>query len=313
MHKNTFPLTYSQVPIDQAKSALQKSIRRGVLWDTIQWTVEIFNTSTVEQYKAVRTNLFNRLLVIAVEDVSPSHIEAILMVWRLIKDHKDDQLNYVTAAAYLCQCKKSRVNDWAVHYFSEEQLADFVNFADPEKIGLDFKQALINKDYILALWLFSGLRVCVNNISGYKYNKALFMVWVALQQLYPDNTYLQELKEIALSTGWRWQDKSYLIYVHIIHVICKNILPDNDRSVKINLVAQPNLELENFISMVLNRQNYVNIPDYAIDMHTHAGRQMRRGICHFVKTSVVLENEDPDWLELSNFYLAKFKADRDIY
>ena len=318
-----YPLSYSNIPIDQAKSALQKSIRRGMLWDTIQWTVEMFNPATVEQYKAVQTNLFNRLLVIAVEDVSPTHVEAIIMAWHLIRNKPqargsvhntltDDVIRYVTISTYLCQCKKSRVNDWAVHYYNETDLQSFMNFPEPILIADQLYHALETKDCNKCLWLWSGLSVCKTELTKYKYKSPLFLFWVMVQRLYINNKYVEYISDIALSPGWRFDHKSHLLYTHMIHVICYNLLPTNDQVQTIIGNCKPNTSLQDLVDMALSRQNYVPVPECAIDMHTNKGKFMGRDLQFFIDFGAVLVNEDENWQALSDKYLEKFKKDRDL-
>lgn len=38
----------------------------------------------------------------------------------------------------------------------------------------------------------------------------------------------------------------------------------------------------------------IQVPDYALDMHTARGKQAGRGLDHFIKVAAIIENESPD-------------------
>ena len=299
------PCSYSGFAIDEVKSALQKAIRRGKIWECLQWTVEMFEVDTddTNRVTSTRTNLFNRLLVISIEDISPTSAEAILLVWNLIRNNRNNVLAYMTAALYLCNCKKSRVNDWACHYYEDTQPSDM----QPIDIANNLKINLTNKNILQSLWCFEILTRCKVNISGYKYRKSLYLFWVVLNDLFPDNIYIKYLQEIALTENWRWQHKSHLIYCHLIHLICQNMLPNNNTTMKwcTNIII--NSELNKYLDTIKSKKYLVPIPDYAIDKHTTKGRNMGRDSQFFLDNGAVLTNIDYIWQEWSDFYLNKFK------
>ena len=54
--------------------------------------------------------------------------------------------------------------------------------------------------------------------------------------------------------------------------------------------------VDNLLNVVYNTEEKLEIPDYALDMHTHRGRKMGRGLEHFFAEGAKLANqalEDP--------------------
>lgn len=311
-----FPTTYSGISIDEAKSALQKSIRRGIIWDTIQWIVELYYSKPVDQLLAIRTNLYNRLLVIAVEDVSPSETDAIRQVYLLHEKYKDTDLlcqAYITAGIYLCELKKSRVNDWAVHYYHDNNqdlqkyletdlnlLAYYLELSFQSENALQslfFWKCLIISKQTIKYKNNQLLNINYNNPYQNKYKKPLYLFWLVINKLYPNNEYLNILYNIAISNNWRWSHKSHLIYCHIIHLIIYKQLPLTNKTV---MSIYPDTKL--FMDAVLQRIKFTGVPDYAIDKHTIRGRELGRGHKFFIKYGALLNNTDQNWQALSDFY-----------
>ena len=79
----------------------------------------------------------------------------------------------------------------------------------------------------------------------------------------------------------RKNDSSRLFLVHAVLYLA--------RSPKSRMV-------DNLLAVVYNDENKLEIPDYALDMHTYRGRKMGRGLDHFFAEGAKLEKqafEDP--------------------
>ena len=103
----------------EASSALQKAIRRGHWKDAMQWANEMSKVPIQG-----RSNLFNRLFVISVEDVGPADPKQFMIVNSLYNQYmkdKDNEMYAITAAVSLSKAEKTRVSDWAIHthHFSQ--------------------------------------------------------------------------------------------------------------------------------------------------------------------------------------------------
>jgi replication-associated recombination protein RarA len=120
MKKNNFEmLTKKGYQFFEVASALQKSIRRGIIEDACYWTTEL--------YPKYANYTWKRLQIICCEDIglaepnAPVRINALFQMWeRLKKAKSDDQiLPIIQAVMYLCQCEKSRMIDWAKCYYKD--------------------------------------------------------------------------------------------------------------------------------------------------------------------------------------------------
>src|SRR3972149_10980081 len=137
--------TYNYFDPADVSSAYQKAVRRGFNSDAIQWALELFYTNQNR-----RTNIWNRSLVISVEDIGPADPSVIIEINHLYNNYSEDPKAIVTAALILCQSKKRRVNDWSAHIcpeLHEEGSGDnLIENDDPEEMKKKLIIALQKKD-----------------------------------------------------------------------------------------------------------------------------------------------------------------------
>ncbi len=102
--------TVHDLPADEVISALQKEIRRGKTENAVLLAYEMLATSTELEAK-----LWQRLLVIAVEDIGWGELNAPVLVNSLYQMHLnsgllegDRFLFAIHATRYLCVCQKDR-------------------------------------------------------------------------------------------------------------------------------------------------------------------------------------------------------------
>ncbi|MDR1770992.1 MAG: hypothetical protein LBS02_10180 [Hungatella sp.] len=98
---------------DLVISALQKCIRRGEEELALRLAYELYITSTFHEEK-----MWNRLLVISVEDIGFADPEAPRLIKTLFDMHKeypygdgDRPIFFMYVIRYLCRCKKERSTD----------------------------------------------------------------------------------------------------------------------------------------------------------------------------------------------------------
>src|SRR6516162_10560953 len=73
MGENT---TFSGYAIDVVKSAMQKYIRRNMVEKALISMIELYRMPEVDgDAKSIQSNMFNRLAVIAAEDIGPSNVK----------------------------------------------------------------------------------------------------------------------------------------------------------------------------------------------------------------------------------------------
>lgn len=110
--------TYHDLAADQVISALQKEIRRGNTENAVLLAYEMILTSP-----ALEDYLWQRLLVIAVEDVGFGDVNAPVLLHALYQTVRgfdrsvgERKLFAVHAVRYLCACRKDRTSDEMINW-----------------------------------------------------------------------------------------------------------------------------------------------------------------------------------------------------
>lgn len=113
---------------DLVISALQKCIRRGQEDSAMRMAYELYATSPFHEAK-----MWNRLLVIAVEDIGFGDDMAAIFVRNQYELHKeypygdgDRPIFFLHAIRYLCRCKKERSTDQIKNIIMRENAAGMV-------------------------------------------------------------------------------------------------------------------------------------------------------------------------------------------
>ena len=344
--------TYSYFRNDEVSSSAQKAVRRGYSLGAIQWFLELFWTG-----KASQTNIWNRALVMSVEDIGPANIYAFSQIYQLAKNSKNEPKALVMTAIILAQSKKSRVNDWGFH--AMEPYADkLVRISWPEQLKDMLRKAMAARDAehltvaITAAIALTRVTVKITKIRGYrKFDNPQIMIWEVFDLFFRVDTdveftyrghiktkteskfnqYYLMLKDLAFSTGWRWKGKSFLLFMHIIHlwftggtkisheqssgtdcdpedVPCKmGGFPTDEDLVK---YGYPKLDpsLQGYVDFMFQRKYQIGVPDYALDKHTRRGKSSGRGLQHFIEVAGQINDEDANWKPLSDWYLSLIKG-----
>lgn len=118
--------TRHNLAADEVISALQKEIRRGHVENAALLAYEMLTTS-----EALEAKLWQRLLVISVEDIGYGQLDAPVLIHALFQLHHhfprpqgDRYLFALHAVRYLCSCTKDRSSDellnWLKHAVETE-------------------------------------------------------------------------------------------------------------------------------------------------------------------------------------------------
>jgi len=119
--------TRHDLAADEVISALQKEIRRGHTDNAALLAYEMLTTS-----EALEAKLWQRLLVISVEDIGYGQVDAPVLIHTLFQMHQhfprpqgDRYLFALHAVRYLCGCTKDRSSDellnWVKHTVETEE------------------------------------------------------------------------------------------------------------------------------------------------------------------------------------------------
>ncbi len=310
-------LSFKEHPIDEVSSALQKSIRRGIQYDAVYWGIEMYLTG-----QAVRTNAWNRLLVVSMEDIGLASPASFVVVAKLFFAHQHNSAAFATACVLLARERKSRAIDWGCHVHSKFGPSQAEELGSPDQLVKILVYNLKNRSLDESLLLAQALRVHpgVLPIRVERTNKAQMGIWLAFRELVgkaepsasssspsKDNNqraarrYLDIMERVSHLPTWRWNEKSVLLHTTFIHMWC--LCPETFETAFMEYPPQeiltPLLE-----AIVKGEHSPLSIPDYALDRHTSRGRSMKRDLEHFFAVGAKLIDEDPRWKELSDRHFA---------
>lgn len=274
-----------------------------MLNDALYWGTELF-MSNYAKY------IMNRLIVISSEDIGLANINApstILNYYKMFETTESlDKKNVILAAiSYAVKSKKSRLIDNIAceYYFLPETLDpinknEYLTFENPLKVNdlfgnkLDYsdlskyeKDVWINAFYT---YMFMGDEhsALIIGMDLLRRNE-IESIWkiirmVALQKCCVSNSEivsavksLQELFTILKANGNKRNEEN-LQFVHAILLISR--CQENDTKFHDNLYNRERKRLD--------------IPDWALDMHTRRGKMKGRGNDYFYTDSAKIENWD---------------------
>lgn len=109
--------------------------------------------------------------------------------------------------------------------------------------------------------------------------------------------------------SFRYKDEVKLFWIHAVWVLC------NQNKIKETWYGDQNHRqigtLMNYDDMVklgtihAKRENLLGVPDYALDKHTARGRELGRGLAHFIEVGSKIENIVSSLKEEEAFWLQK--------
>ena len=322
-----FGCSYSHYPLDQVSSSLQKAIRRGFFWDACKWALEMYYTGP-----NIQTNLWNRLMVMAMEDVGLGSPLLIIMVQKIYNMHPN-ATGVLMVVMYLCYAKKCRANDWLICIYNENSVNQCKNAYTAIQLREFLMRHLRNKDAMNAMYII----LVIGNTDLKENGKRLdYITWDCFNDYYkemrqekgnrhstPSNDsapvsrlpglnpeFLISMRELSESANWKTSGKRFLVYAHCLHILLFDMIPDSETFNKVGNEIYIKFhdeftidQLKRIEALVKNRLFVIGVPDYAVDKHTRKGKSMNRGLKHFVEIGGMLNNVDEQWRELDQKYL----------
>lgn len=294
---NTFT-TYSGFSVDQVISSLQKSVRRchieydlGIglpipanttFDEALQWGLEMYLTSgEVDRItKAKRTNVWNRIFVIAMEDIGPSNPHLLINL-QLLRD-ADSPINLAKGIILLLNSKKCRVSDWSLH------------IPIPLSSSLPVEDLVYSCNEYKKEDNFSGSLYCLLAIIR---SKELNNILFAYLNLFPSNEYTSRIYFIL--TKYKKVELAMLTVSTLFHLWYFDLLPTDIQL----LLTITDEDAQIIVDRYKIHKDLVGIPDCAIDKHTGLGKKWGRGLPHFLDVGAILYNRDVKWMELDDYYL----------
>jgi len=315
--------TFSGIKLDIAKSALQKYIRRNMTEKALLIAFELYRFNEIPEAKAAVTNLYNRLAIIANEDIGPANLPLVLEVTELIQNKNRDVRILYQIVKLLSDSKKSRFPShcWRAYanpdgrkiaiesglpvdvaftsddlsFITENNNCDLFVESDPEEIKsylLTFWLRLINKDFNAFTWCYFYLEASKNITLKSKRKK--FIIGNARCSTGKSDILLWKV----LSKFIDVETHDILVEAYYNHTENRPFLQlavmvglYNIKYEKINIILDP--ADNDDIDMMLNgRYQMMKIDDFVIDKHTKDGRSNGMDAKEFVLDGALVIPED---------------------
>jgi len=314
-------LTFSGLDVGAVRSGVQKYIRRNETVKAIMCGVEMYRMIEVD-CKALQSNLFNRLAIIAAEDIGPANIELMLKMIKINLDDNRDMYQMISMIQLMSQSPKTRIMSHLYRAYchpdgmkvAQEQGLDVIDQYDTDFIqnhGLNiFKVEDPNDLIVYTVMMYKRLtsntpeeRIKALYWLGYfirdmaKYpkvgarnrkTKPLVIVWAMLQLLMKPETWqilMQACFKLSESRPFYMAAFTMLIYD----------VKQNNNGIDANLNQLIiDWHKHDFLAQLLQGKHILQLDDYVVDMHTKAGRKQGKNRTDFVNSGAKVELQDPN-------------------
>ena len=277
--------TVNGIKFAEAKSGLQKCIRRGLLEEAISYAIEMDSYPTGVQ-KGNRTNLINRLKIILVEDVCDSGLWPVMAgwfkKWHESRETVESRRYLLSIVRELCLAKKLRL------------LSDYKFFSDYKEYRkrLGEKYDHLYTDYKKNVWDPNFLRGLVKT------------EWTSYG--HPYDEYLEEIYNTFPKTNnerWLYSMASG-VYSHL------NIV-DEEKTPKLYTQKEVDSKYDNPVPAP-HKCGWLD-PKYVVDIHTGQKRDLA-GSIKFSEIGAHVENERVEYKnEMLRFLYKECKKSPEIF
>jgi hypothetical protein len=340
-NKNNIPIVDGKIPInknirgqrytingyfyDDVISAFQKCIRKGLIKETLFWAKEIYDMKG-----PFRSNLINRLKIIASEDIGIANSSYIVLL-------KDELINYYKTSnenkkekiimgiiKAACISPKSRFCDSIIHAIMEPKVNTFPSdlkkyifkkyegkslflgqFGDTNKFVSymnSFVFSLNQKDEkSMCYWaqkIFDLKKFNKNSRKTFKGKSKdpIYGIWEVLLNKVIGG--LRDSHEIIKALLYFFDDRKNgsverLFLVHALLYIC--YLPKSRETMWNMIDYEENLVIDNVLWNKIQKHDKIPMFDDAIDKHTKRGRKKNRNSNHLWNICVKLKNVPKQW------------------
>lgn len=329
------------IDVDIAKSALQKAIRRGDLDLACTMALRMNEFLNIEDGKAVRSNMLNRIPVIAGEDIGMANLDTILKLdeWLDRVRSVDSDLTLVRMIVLLCKSEKSRLGSHvnAVFYqaVSSPNYFERLDALRPSVLvtmknieSLTFEKVMIEGEdglllsrvfYLLKnavsddekLATFFYIRHLVNSENKYKISRGYPKKRMILSEpvYFIWNEMLTSCKrdrKLVLTILYKWflnenERNIYLVLGLFVYFYFEEV---EWKKIDVSSVIEEMGGLEKIKFRAMNEM--VEIPEYVVDKHTKKGRSSGKTSVDFAVEGAVVENETSwmnKWKDLGVLYV----------
>jgi len=315
--------SFNGYKLDILKSAVQKYLRRREFHKMV-WCVgeiylfQVYAESDTEKRatKGIISNLINRLIIMLDEEMLFAECEKYLLVRRYMEDfEKSDRGNFeclFKICDIMCGARMIRRNSDIRGYWSPRNKALKIDDGDStdEYYFEKFKEKFEENDSECFIWMFKIFyRGAEGEVVRYRRKENIYMIWEYLfsRENIKNNEVLRRCLEYRLKEFYKKNRGERFIFltaaIDIAMYKGKNIKKDwFDCSKKVkfdinNLVKEEDEKFAdvNIIESVYEKWGKMEIDDYAIDMHTSAGRKMGKNKVDFIASGAVVVDEDEEY------------------
>ena len=316
--------TFHGYDLDIGKSAVQKGIRRGMIEFSLQAGFELWRLAEVGG-KAGQTNLYNRLAVIATEDIGPANLNLVIYVVNYVltdvKTHADRSATKLAAIIQqLAMSKKTRIMShiWSAYtdsngrrkaiqaglqldsevdlrLISDSSLNRFFRDGDPVEIiplAKMFYFRLRERNFNAVWWVYQYIQILKKNKkmkvkSRRRRTKPMIIIWEMMRDFLGSKIVdVLSRAYFTLSEG-----RPFLMTAITTILYSKNKVG----AVPIDQIINQGIQIwRNHPYLIkLKTSNYdFIVPEYVIDMHTKEGRRKGKNRQNFVREGALINNLD---------------------
>ena len=315
--------SFNGYKLDILKSAVQKYLRRREFHKMV-WCVgeiylfQVYAKSDTEKRatKGIISNLINRLIIMLDEEMLFAECEKYLLVRKYMEDfEKSDRGNFeclFKICDVMCGARMIRRNSDIRGYWSPRNKALKIDDGDStdEYYFEKFKEKFEENDSECFIWMFKIFyRGAEGEVVRYRRKENIYMIWEYLfgRENIKENEVLRRCLEYRLKEFYKKNRGERFIFltaaIDIAMYKGNNVKKDwFDCSKKVKFDINDLVKAEddkfadvNIIKSVYEKWGKMEIDDYAIDMHTSAGRKMGKNKVDFIASGAVIVDEDKEY------------------
>jgi hypothetical protein len=316
-------ISFNGYKLDILKSAVQKYLRRRE-FDKMVWCVaeiylfQVYAKTDVEKRatKGIISNLLNRLIIMLDEEMLFVECEKYLVVRRYMEEfEKSGRGNFdylYKICDVMCGARMIRRNSDIRGYWSPGKKNVKVDngYESDDYCFVKFKEKFEADDPECFLWMlkifYKGEE---GNIVRYRRKENIYMIWEYLfdRKNIKNNEVLRKCLEYRFEEFKKKNRSERFIFLSAAIDIAmyrgreqKEDWFDCKKKKKFNIEDLVREHGTKFVNRELIREVYLEwkkmeIDDYAIDMHTSAGRKMGKNKIDFIASGAVVVNEDKEY------------------
>ena len=315
--------SFNGYKLDILKSAVQKYLRRREFHKMV-WCVgeiylfQVYAKSDTEKRatKGIISNLINRLIIMLDEEMLFAECEKYVLVRRYMEDfEKSDRGNFeclFKICDIMCGARMIRRNSDIRGYWSPRNKALKIDDGDStdEYYFKKFKEKFEENDSECFIWMFKIFyRGAEGEVVRYRRKENIYMIWEYLfgRENIKENEVLRRCLEYRLKEFYKKNRGERFIFltasIDIAMYKGKDVKKnwfDCSKKVKFDINDLVKAEDEKFgdvdiVESVYEKWGKMEIDDYAIDMHTSAGRKMGKNKVDFIASGAVVVDEDKEY------------------